>query len=107
MDTSTDFDLESLVHVEQSFYETGYQDGFDHGRIHGLIEGRALGREQGFAMWEELGFYEGFALTWRAILVKQSREEEHLVRARKALVILLTGSYVHFEDEHMKPVHSI
>ncbi|KAF9550592.1 DUF1715-domain-containing protein, partial [Agrocybe pediades] len=81
-----DFDLESLVHVEQSFYETGYQDGFDHGRIHGLIEGRALGREQGFAMWEELGFYEGFALTWRAILVKQSREED---RASQHIRILL------------------
>jgi len=41
-----------------------------------LIEGRALGREQGFEMWEELGYYEGFALAWRAILIKQSREDE-------------------------------
>ena len=92
-----DFDLESLVHVEQSygniwsyldesffqqpflfrrFYNAGYQDGFAHGRIHGLIEGRALGREKGFEIWEELGFYEGFALTWRAVLAKQGREEE-------------------------------
>ncbi|KAF8167201.1 hypothetical protein B0H34DRAFT_680787 [Crassisporium funariophilum] len=70
------FDLESLVHVEQTFYETGHEDGFAHGRVHGLIEGRALGREQGFEMWEELGFYEGFALTWRAILAKQSREDD-------------------------------
>jgi predicted transposase YdaD len=90
------FDLESLVHVEQtytllislqkcnnktltmitSFYDSGYQDGFAHGRIHGLIEGRALGREKGFEMWEEIGFYEGFALTWRAILRQQSKEDE-------------------------------
>ena len=89
------FDLESLVHVEQtyiplislqkckkkltmttSFYDSGYQDGFAHGRIHGLIEGRALGREKGFEIWEEIGFYEGFALTWMAILRQQSKEEE-------------------------------
>ena len=48
------------------FYEEGYRDGFAHGRIHGLIEGRALGREKGFEMWEELGFYEGFARVWGA-----------------------------------------
>ena len=48
-----------------SFYDSGYNDGFAHGRIHGLIEGRALGREKGFEMWEELSFYEGFALTWK------------------------------------------
>ena len=59
-----------------SFYDSGYHDGFAHGRIHGLIEGRALGREKGFEMWEEIGFYEGFALTWRAILKQQSKEDE-------------------------------
>ncbi|KAF8902206.1 hypothetical protein CPB84DRAFT_1659155, partial [Gymnopilus junonius] len=71
----SEFDLEALLHVEQSFYDAGYQDGFAHGRIHGLIEGRALGREKGFEIWEELGFYEGFALTWRALLVKQGKED--------------------------------
>ncbi|KAF8971873.1 hypothetical protein BDZ97DRAFT_1650504 [Flammula alnicola] len=81
-----DFDLESLIHVEQSFYDSGYEDGFAHGRIHGLIEGRALGREKGFEMWEEIGFYEGFALTWKAILAKQSREDE---RASQHIRILL------------------
>ncbi|CAA7264978.1 unnamed protein product [Cyclocybe aegerita] len=71
-----DFDLESLVHVEQTFYEAGYADGHAHGRIHGLIEGRALGREKGFEMWEELGFYEGFARTWGAILVKTGKADD-------------------------------
>jgi hypothetical protein len=41
-----------------------------------LIEGRALGREKGFEMWEELGYYKGFALTWRAIHEKQSRQDQ-------------------------------
>jgi len=81
----SDFDFESLVHLEQtyvshsqlpfttptlhisSFYNQGFTDGFARGKIHGVIEGRALGREKGFEMWEELGFYEGFAKGWKAI----------------------------------------
>lgn len=87
-----DADIESLVHLEQSyvatelnllsltprfrFYDEGYKDGFAHGRIHGLIEGRALGREKGYEMFEELGFYEGFALTWKKIYESTGRSEE-------------------------------
>lgn len=87
-----DFDLESLVNVEQkyvelsvpilctdyhcSFYDDGYRDGFAHGKIHGSIEGRALGREKGFEMWEELGFYEGFALIWQAVHPEQGGSDE-------------------------------
>ncbi|KAA1470910.1 DUF1715-domain-containing protein, partial [Dentipellis sp. KUC8613] len=65
------FDIESLVHVEQTFYDAGFADGHAHGRIHGLIEGRALGREKGFEIWEELGFYEGAARLWAAVLARQ------------------------------------
>lgn len=43
------------------FYEKGYADGHAHGRLHGLFEGRALGAEKAWELWEELGFYEGFA----------------------------------------------
>ncbi|KAN0133507.1 DUF1715 domain containing protein [Lactarius tabidus] len=60
------FDLEELIHVEESFYKVGYKDGFAHGRLHGLIEGRTLGAEKGFELWEELGFYEGAARLWTA-----------------------------------------
>ena len=71
-------DRSLTVHAarECRFYDSGYKDGFEHGRIHGLIEGRALGREKGFEMWEELGFYEGFALMWKAILESQHRSHD-------------------------------
>ena len=88
-----DVDIESLVHLEKlfvitglaylfsltshsRFYDQGYEDGFAHGRIHGLIEGRALGREKGYEMFEELGFYEGFALTWKKIYESTGRSDE-------------------------------
>jgi len=58
-----DFDLDDVVN---RFYDDGFKDGYDHGRIHGLIEGRALGKQKGCEIWEELGFYEGFALCWRS-----------------------------------------
>ncbi|CAL1702501.1 unnamed protein product [Somion occarium] len=84
-----DFDLESLVNVEQTFYDDGYKDGYDHGRIHGLIEGRALGREKGFEMWEEVGFYEGFALMWSAICEKRAtKEDTRIVHHTKQLLDL-------------------
>jgi len=89
---SMDVDIESLVHLEQSyaatggnflsltprsrFYDKGYEDGFAHGQIHGLIEGRALGREKGYEMFEELGFYEGFALSWKKIYESTGRSDE-------------------------------
>ena len=54
------------------FYDEGFKDGTQHGRLHGLIEGRALGKEKGFEMWEEVGFYLGFATAWMALLQMQS-----------------------------------
>ena len=85
-----------------SFYDSGYQDGFAHGRIHGLIEGRALGREKGFEMWEEIGFYEGFALTWRAILRQQSKEDElSLTHPSDLICYLICGSRASQHIRHL------
>ncbi|KAJ4472714.1 hypothetical protein C8R41DRAFT_849541 [Lentinula lateritia] len=84
------FDLESLVNLEQSFYDAGYSDGFGHGRIHGLIEGRALGREKGFEMWEELGYYEGFALMWQAVYASQGKEDDRALHHIKHLLELIS-----------------
>jgi len=72
------------------FYDTGYEDGNAHGRIHGLIEGRALGREKGFEMWEELGFYEGFAMMWQAIYLKQNRTDDRALHHIKHLLELIS-----------------
>lgn len=63
--------------INGRFYDSGYHDGFEHGRIHGMIEGRALGREKGYEMWEELGFYEGFALMWKVAIENQGRKDEY------------------------------
>ncbi|KAI0044567.1 DUF1715-domain-containing protein [Auriscalpium vulgare] len=81
-----DFDLEDLVHVEQTFYDSGYADGHAHGRIHGLIEGRALGREKGFEIWEELGFYEGAARMWTAVYAARGRDADRAMHHARQLL---------------------
>ncbi|KAF9652968.1 hypothetical protein BDM02DRAFT_2423009 [Thelephora ganbajun] len=97
-----DVDIESLVHLEQSyavtrrsllslmlrsrFYDEGYKDGFAHGRIHGLIEGRALGRTKGYEMFEELGFYEGFSLTWKKIYESTGGSEDRAIHNIRVLL---------------------
>ncbi|KAH6896144.1 hypothetical protein BKA70DRAFT_1032169, partial [Coprinopsis sp. MPI-PUGE-AT-0042] len=83
-------DLDSLVNLEQGFFDEGYKDGYDHGRIHGLIEGRALGREKGYEMWEELGFYEGFAVTWGAVLSKLGTADEKKIHHINGLLSLIS-----------------
>lgn len=50
-----------LDSAHSSFYDTGYADGHAHGALHGLFEGRQLGQEKAWELWEEVGFYEGFA----------------------------------------------
>ncbi|KZV67404.1 DUF1715-domain-containing protein [Peniophora sp. CONT] len=85
-----DFDLEELVNIEQTFYDSGYADGRAHGRIHGLIEGRALGREKGFEIGEELGFYEGAARIWELVYVGQGKETHRAVSHARALLTLLS-----------------
>jgi hypothetical protein len=47
--------------ADPSFFQQGYQDGHAHGQLHGLFEGRELGKEKAFEIWEELGYYEGWA----------------------------------------------
>ncbi|QRV95608.1 hypothetical protein RhiJN_23626 [Ceratobasidium sp. AG-Ba] len=86
-----DFDLGDLAHLEESLYAAGHEDGFAHGRIHGLIEGRALGREKGFEMWEELGFYEGFATLWLQPVARASGKiDDRAIRHAEQLLALIS-----------------
>jgi len=41
-------------------------------------------------MWEELGFYEGFALTWRAVLTKQGLAQDRASLHVKHLLDLIS-----------------
>lgn len=62
--------FDGLLELEQTFYQAGFDGGFPHGELHGLFEGRELGREKSWELWEEIGYYEGTAKLWQAILQK-------------------------------------
>ena len=96
-------DLDDLVNIEQRyacllyrpyrtriyvvfsfslrFYDEGYAEGFEHGRKHGHAEGHAMGQKVGYELWEEIGFYEGFAsmcvrFVEKGLLVSSTMQEE-------------------------------
>ncbi|KAL5513964.1 hypothetical protein ACEPAG_2725 [Sanghuangporus baumii] len=85
-------DIETLVDLEQQFYDSGYSDGVEHGKIHGSIEGRHLGREKGFEMWEELGFYEGFAKLWKT-LSEHGKGKDNRVKHNASLLLDLIAQF--------------
>ncbi|KAJ9093852.1 hypothetical protein QFC21_006225 [Naganishia friedmannii] len=72
MDNTDIFDaVDSVNHLESTYYDQGYREGFEHGKLHGLFEGRELGQEKCFDWWEELGFIEGQAMFWKRLAVAQ------------------------------------
>ena len=74
--------LDSVLSLEERFYQEGLASGQPHGELHGLFEGRALGREKCWELWEEVGYYQGAALLWRAVLTAQGKTESRCVPFR-------------------------
>ncbi|WVR09095.1 hypothetical protein IAU60_006157 [Kwoniella sp. DSM 27419] len=60
--------LEDITNMESTFYTQGYSSGYAHGALHGLFEGRQLGKEKAWELWEEVGYYEGWAEMWIGVL---------------------------------------
>lgn len=87
--------LDDLTNLESKFYDEGYADGFAHGALHGLYEGRALGQEKAYELWEEVGYYEGFARTYLDLLPPAGgpapRSSRALSHARQLLELI--GSF--------------
>ena len=53
------------------FFAEGYAAGHAHGKLHGTFEGREIGREKAFELWEEVGYYEGWAGFWIEVLQRK------------------------------------
>ncbi|EIW65842.1 hypothetical protein TREMEDRAFT_18648, partial [Tremella mesenterica DSM 1558] len=68
--------LDDLVNLESRFYTQGYEEGHAHGALHGIYEGRALGQEKAFELWEEVGYYEGFAEVWVELLSESNMAKQ-------------------------------
>ncbi|BGP39456.1 hypothetical protein JCM10450v2_003418 [Rhodotorula kratochvilovae] len=82
--------LDSLLHLEHTFYDQGFQGGLPHGHLHGLIEGRELGRDNAWTLWEEIGYYQGVAALWKGILAAQGTTSGRAVQNLDAILTLST-----------------
>lgn len=85
----SDFDLEDLVNLEQKFYDAGFAEGFEHGKMEGHNEGLTYGLEKGYDMWEEIGFYEGFATLWKSIHSKGESPDSRIMNSSNTLLELI------------------
>ena len=56
--------FDSLLELEEQFYQEGYRLGEIDGERAGHLEGRAFGIEKGFEKFREMGRLNGRALVW-------------------------------------------
>lgn len=57
--------FDSLLDIEQEFYQEGYDAGLADGQHAGLVEGKVFGIEKGYEKALELGRLRGRALVWQ------------------------------------------
>ncbi|CAK9781682.1 unnamed protein product [Cutaneotrichosporon oleaginosum] len=89
---STDDIFDDALNLEGRFYDQGYADGHAHGAQHGVFEGRQLGREKAWEVWDELGFYEGYAGVWvRRLRGGAGRREAKSAAHATALLALISS----------------
>lgn len=72
--------FDSLLDLEEQFYQRGFAQGLPHGHLHGLFEGRELGRDNSWTLWEEIGYIQGMALVWKRILALQGTDSGRCAR---------------------------
>ncbi|GAA6012965.1 hypothetical protein JCM11491_000923 [Sporobolomyces phaffii] len=81
-------EFDSLLDLESQFYSSGFNSGFPHGELHGLFEGRELGRDKSWELWEEIGYYQGVAQLWKAILARQAKPSTRSMQSLEQILAL-------------------
>lgn len=78
------FDFDSLLNLEEDFYQQGYVQGVSDGVKAGRTEGRQLGLEKGFQKFVQSGRLHGRAIVWANRLPsKQPTRHSYLEEAQK------------------------
>lgn len=58
--------FDSLLNLEEQYYDEGYAQGTTDGHQAGLIEGRIFGLERGFEKFLEIGKLQGRTAVWNS-----------------------------------------
>lgn len=67
--------FDSLLNLEETFYQEGYADGVADGERAGLVEGRIFGLEKGFEKYVRMGRLHGKAVVWAGRLPPRPENE--------------------------------
>ncbi|KAJ4404828.1 hypothetical protein N0V85_004793 [Neurospora sp. IMI 360204] len=79
------FDFDSLLNLEEDFYQQGYVQGVSDGVKAGRTEGRQLGLEKGFQKFVQSGRLHGRAIVWANRLpCKQPTRHSYLLQSQQA-----------------------
>ncbi|XP_066299704.1 protein LTO1 homolog [Branchiostoma lanceolatum] len=81
--------FDDIFLAEEKFQNQGYQEGFELGKQAGIEEGHVMGISQGRSMGSEIGFYHGFACSWKVILERDSSKGPRALKAVDALLELI------------------
>ncbi|XP_078580303.1 protein LTO1 homolog [Branchiostoma floridae x Branchiostoma japonicum] len=81
--------FDDIFLAEEKFQNQGYQEGFELGKKAGIEEGRVMGISQGRSVGSEIGFYHGFACSWKVILESDSSKGPRALKAVDALLELI------------------
>ena len=91
--------LDSLLDLEETYYQEGYQLGVEDGLRTGRIEGRLTGLQKGFEKYVELAQLSGCVVVWQARV-----QDRHAVTSMEALLPALDCNsrlQRHLEKLHM------
>ena len=68
--------FDSLLKLEDKFYDEGHSLGVEDGRRAGLIEGRIFGLEKGFEKYAAMGMLHGRSVVWAGRLPASSQDHQ-------------------------------
>ncbi|XP_040826956.1 protein LTO1 homolog isoform X1 [Ochotona curzoniae] len=81
--------LDAVVMADDRFHGEGYREGYQEGSILGVAEGRWHGAVQGARIGAEVAYYQGFAFTWKNLLLGRTPDDSRKVKVLESLIGLI------------------
>ena len=93
--------FDSLLGLEDQYYQEGYGLGIKDGTLAGLTEGRLFGLERGFEKYAAMGLLHGRSLVWAGRLPQPRAKANDDILSQASTIGLVSGDQQH----DVLPVH--
>ncbi|XP_058518353.1 protein LTO1 homolog isoform X3 [Ochotona princeps] len=96
--------LDAVVMADDRFHGEGFREGYQEGSILGVAEGRWHGAVQGARIGAEVAYYQGFAFTWKNLLLGRTPDDSsaHCSTFSRTLKCPRKVLDFHFEDDRRR-----